>query len=860
MANKKICSERMTVGDRMLSFRDYAFYVLGPDGQPRRVRHYRDTLRAAPEGFLHQDDLGRTSPAPALGIVAVPRGTTLTDTALVGILLTGARHGARAGQDEITYAAPGSEGVLFAATYDFRRNQRHRLPHGRSFTGEGGLGFLRPPAAELSMLLHSDRAGDAFYESASERATRRRSLVTRLAAEDPAAIATAVTEVKAAGLRVPAITTAVDAVVASVPASAPLLASVLTRPDDPALALKYFQETYPDRKVPSGLKRALADAAARLYDESACLRFDVTRERGVEDRATSSRSVSFRDVILLTRPVPRDEEQSALFAAIVGGYTNVAGFPVLEARRTLRNIGPETAQVVVAAAARRVREARIAGQRVDEPLTRLPWQMLVSLTATGREDVAALEADLARTRAAVRDLRHSDEYHTIFAEERRLRRLLRDRAVGLYPDARETIRRAVIDGVDVPAHRDLVEIEPDDLDAPDWISLLDEPETHAYVTAPDVERTAAARLRLAGQGIRSRVTDPTALEDRVDAYRAAAQALHELRATEAFRALRAELRPLEKNRDRLEREIRRTRQTAQPVDPNIWELAVPSMSAVEALSLLGAMGRSDVDDTVREAVQVRIESGKFMLPDILRAARGATLAESARDESPARSSLFSDRGWATMAPSSWDPMLESLLQQRLDERIGRLRGRAAIFVDGSGSMFSEVSARRGDARGEGYSSLTCAEVAAFAASAIASRCETTPDVYAYDTSATKVDVVPGASVLDAVRSVSHRLRGGGTDTERVVAEQYDGHDFIVVLTDEQTSWVPGQPASTRRIGYRRGNDNGPTAALPAGVPVIVVNLAGYQVTESGDRPGFVGISGWSEALFDAVATVSAQLD
>ena len=36
--------------------------------------------------------------------------------------------------------------------------------------------------------------------------------------------------------------------------------------------------------------------------------------------------------------------------------------------------------------------------------------------------------------------------------------------------------------------------------------------------------------------------------------------------------------------------------------------------------------------------------------------------------------------------------------------------------------------------------------------------------------------------------------------------------------------------------------------------VVTVNLAGYGASQgAGERPGFVGISGWSEALFEAVA-------
>jgi hypothetical protein len=858
MANKKICSERVTVGDQMLSFRDYSFYVLGADGQPRRVRHYKDMLRISPDGFIHDT---KSAGAPALGVLALPKGADVSLADITEILTYGARYGAHPGRDVVSDILGSSSGACFGGTADYRRNQRHRIPDGRSFTGEGGLGFLRPPAVELSMLLHSDRSSDAFYESAESRGKRRRSLVARLAAEDPAKITDVVAAVRSSGMRVPAIITAVDAIVAGVESSSNLLASVLTRPDDPAVALKYFQEAYPGRKTPSGLKRALADAATRLYDESACIRFDVTRLRGVEDRATSSRSVSFRDVILVARPEPRDEEQSALFASVLSGYTDVAGFPLLDARRSLQNIGPENARAEIVAAAARASEARRAGRRVDEALARLPWQMLVSLSATPREDVAEFERDLDAVRASIRSLRHADEHHDIYAQERRLRHAVRDAADGLSSFTTSSIRRSVTTGeVAASVDRSLVTLEREDLEIPEWLSLLDEFERDGYLTPDEARWQQEARLRLAARGLQAPSSDVTQFERRTEAYRAACEALAEFRAGDEFTAFRAALRPLEKQRADLESKLERARRVSRPVDPEIWQLTAPSMSAVEALSLLGAMGRSGVAEELRDVVEARVASGNYMLPDILRAARGATLTENEGVGQPDPYGVRSSQGWASLPASSWDPMLESLLQRRLDDRIGRVRGRAAIFVDGSGSMFSEVSARTGDARAAGYSSLNCAEVAAFAAAAIASRCEITPDVFAYDTTATRVDLGTSSGVLDAVRSVSKKIRGGGTDTERVVADNYDGHDFVIVLTDEQTSWVPGQPLASRFARYQETDPTGPTKSIPAGVPVVVVNLAGYQVSESGDRPGFVGISGWSEALFDTVSTISAQFD
>jgi hypothetical protein len=69
-----------------------------------------------------------------------------------------------------------------------------------------------------------------------------------------------------------------------------LVGSVLRRGDEPGEMMAYWTSTY-GRAVPQPVKRGIADAVARLYDERAFLRYDST-----------ARGFRFGDVIDLVHP------------------------------------------------------------------------------------------------------------------------------------------------------------------------------------------------------------------------------------------------------------------------------------------------------------------------------------------------------------------------------------------------------------------------------------------------------------------------------------------------------------------------------------------------------------------------------
>lgn len=765
MSNKKVCATRVNVNGVLFDFRRHAFFMVAPDGSGgacvKRIRHYRDMLDIHEAAF--DEGLGAV-----IAVVKKSDEVSLDDVA---------RAISEFASDPFSGSSDGR--VHVGTTTDYRRAQ---IPTGRVRTGTGGLGHVRTPERELTMLLHSDRSADAAYESAADRSARRRALVADLASRDRQALDDVLAEVKKnSSLRVPAIMLAVDAAVAGAEDAISLLSRVLVRPDDPALALQYFYETYgTELKPPAALKRALGVAASTMYDERTCIRFDVRRNRAVEDRSQKGRPVDFADVIRVCRPKPRDEAQSRLFAAVLSGYEEVSGLPLLETRARLRSLPLEQARAEINAAAERV-----AAGAVDEPLTQLTWRELVSILAAPRTDVRNAVEELESARAALAGIktRHADA----IAQERRLRHRLRD--------AKDKVTKFNVFGFSSE--------DQDPVDA-------------------RIGRTAA-----------------------LESVAAAQKTLREFRATPAAREMAADLSVGRRNVEKADVECRRLQRSPGVVDPAILRLTAPRMGTTEILSMLGAIDRAGVSTELLPVVAARLEKGASF-PDLMRAARGVALAAQSVD-ADTTAGYGARPSWVSTAPSVWEPTLESAMTDAVARKLPAVQGRVLILVDGSGSMGMQVSGRANDQRAEGYASLSCAEVASFAAAAIASRCQVTPDVYVYDTKAIKVD--PGSGVLAAARSIARDIPGGGTDTFSVLANTFKDHDLVVVLTDEQTGYVP------RRISSR-GPSPTPEFPVPGDTPMVTVNLAGHRAAHAAESGSHTTISGWSEALFDHIAQVA----
>ncbi|WP_330301315.1 TROVE domain-containing protein [Streptomyces sp. NBC_00503] len=248
-----------------------------------------------------------------------------------------------------------------------------------------------------------------------------------------------------------------------------------------------------------------------------------------------------------------------------------------------------------------------------------------------------------------------------------------------------------------------------------------------------------------------------------------------------------------------------------PMDAAVWEAVIPSMGPMALLRNLRNFDRAGISDEAAAAVAARISD----------------------TEEIARSRQFPFRYLAAHrhAPSPrWSAQLELALSRSL-ANVPALPGRTLIMVDRSGSMFYDTVSER--------STLTRADAAAVFGTALAMRAEDA-DLVEFGWSSAQVPLRAGEPVLDVLKRF-HNL--GGTDTTKAVRAHYQGHDRVLIVTDEQTG-----PHRARR---------GPAEPVPPEVPVYTWNLAGYQPAHGPSGPNRHTFGGLTDAAFRMIGLAEA---
>ncbi len=113
------------------------------------------------------------------------------------------------------------------------------------------------------------------------------------------------------------------------------------------------------------------------------------------------------------------------------------------------------------------------------------------------------------------------------------------------------------------------------------------------------------------------------------------------------------------------------------------------------------------------------------------------------------------------------------------------------------------------------------------------------DLVEFGSTSDRVTFRAGESVLKVLDRF-HSL--GGTDTTEAVRRHYDGHDRVLIVTDEQ---------------YTHHHRGGPAEQVPADVPLYTWNLAGHGPSGAANRHTFGGLS---DAAFGMVPLIEAARD
>lgn len=180
------------------------------------------------------------------------------------------------------------------------------VPSGRTYEGVAGYG--RDTKSELFLLAVANMVGeDTFYESAGKRDDRYTQLVHAATNADPEWTARFLTWLRSeANMRSASLVGAAEFAKARLDAgengmSRQVVDSVLQRADEPGEFLAYWTSTH-GRKIPKPVKRGVADAVQRLYNERNLLKHD-----------SDARGFRFGDVLDLTHPSSSADWQGDLF-------------------------------------------------------------------------------------------------------------------------------------------------------------------------------------------------------------------------------------------------------------------------------------------------------------------------------------------------------------------------------------------------------------------------------------------------------------------------------------------------------------------------------------------------------------------
>lgn len=185
---------------------------------------------------------------------------------------------------------------------------------GDTLTYNGAVANTRDAKSDLFLLGVSNFVSEGtYYESGEDRDSRYKALVHAVTAEDPQWVAEFVKYLRGtAHMRSVAVVTAAEYVKAGGPNGREVVASAALRADEPGEILAYWHSEY-GRSLPAAIKRGVADAARRLYNEKSFIKYD-----------SANKQYRFADVIQLAHVKPKDDKQSALFKlALDTRYNNV---------------------------------------------------------------------------------------------------------------------------------------------------------------------------------------------------------------------------------------------------------------------------------------------------------------------------------------------------------------------------------------------------------------------------------------------------------------------------------------------------------------------------------------------------------
>jgi len=267
-------------------------------------------------------------------------------------------------------------------------------------TFNGAKGFNRDAKSELFLAAVSDFGGEgSFYESASNRSDRITRLTHEVAVADPEWLTQFTNWLREeANMRTISLTIALEGAkalnTANIPGGRKVVSGAIRRADEAGEALAYWFAAH-GRKIPSAIKRGIADGAVKSFNEYSLAKYD-----------TSSHGFRFGDVIELTHPSPKDDRQSDLFKFALDRRRDASAEPaeslvMLQKRKEFLALSSDKQKALVNSG-EAIQVLKDAG---------LTWEVLSSAYGKGGLDAKAWEAVIPSMgyMALLRNLRSFEE-------------------------------------------------------------------------------------------------------------------------------------------------------------------------------------------------------------------------------------------------------------------------------------------------------------------------------------------------------------------------------------------------------------------------------------------------------------------
>ena len=251
------------------------------------------------------------------------------------------------------------------------------------------------------------------------------------------------------------------------------------------------------------------------------------------------------------------------------------------------------------------------------------------------------------------------------------------------------------------------------------------------------------------------------------------------------------------------------------IPAEVWENLIPHMGYKALRMNLRRIHEAGVSDDTIDAITARLKD-----------------AEVIRKSNPMPLEFLAA---FRNSPLDFAPAIQRAANYSL-ENVPALKGRTLILVDGSGSMGAPLSER---------GTLSREDAAKVFGAALAIRAES-PTLVSFSDQSVEI-AVRSKDLLRVAESI--KGPGYGTDTHGAVNRHYDGHDRVIVITDEQ----PG-------YSYWAGRSMDVFANIPDDIPTFTWNLAGYQTGHSEIKVNRYTFGGLTDKGFQMIPLLEAGLN